>query len=104
MWNGEALKGLRKKRGINQTELAAMLGTTQQLISKWEKNNVTHSPKNVHHIATTLGVDEEELFRITERPRLSDEDVDRIAAKMLEKTLEKMLEKLLEKLKEEVRA
>lgn len=97
IWNGEILKKIRKTRGINQTELAAMIGTSQQLISRWEKNDVEPSKKYLERLSMALEVDAEELFGITKMPRLSfNEDVDRLAAKLLEKMLEKMLEKLKE--------
>lgn len=38
---GEKLKAYRKAKGISQEELAAILGTSKQVISRYEKNQRT---------------------------------------------------------------
>lgn len=39
VWNGEEIKKMRKRFGLNQTELAERLGTVQQQVSAWESEN-----------------------------------------------------------------
>jgi DNA-binding transcriptional regulator YiaG len=35
-WDGELIRAARKKHGLNQEELAALLGCRQQTVSEWE--------------------------------------------------------------------
>jgi DNA-binding transcriptional regulator YiaG len=46
-WNKDTIKALRKHIGVNQTELAFMMGSGsyQQTISRWERG--THAPSKM---------------------------------------------------------
>lgn len=35
-WNGEKLRAWRLEQGLNQQQLAALLGCTHQKVSRWE--------------------------------------------------------------------
>lgn len=46
MQKGERIKRLRKEKGITQSEMAKLLCTTKQTISKYEKGIVTNIPSD----------------------------------------------------------
>lgn len=46
MTKGDRIRDLRKARKITQIEMARMLNTTKQTISKYEKNIVTNIPSD----------------------------------------------------------
>ncbi|MES2046723.1 MAG: helix-turn-helix transcriptional regulator [Pseudomonadota bacterium] len=50
------LRELRLARGLTQKELAALLGTTQQTIGRWETGSSAPSVKSLDHLAHALGV------------------------------------------------
>ena len=53
---GYHLKNLRKQRGLSQDELAALLGTTKQVISRYENNQRVPRLSVVSDYAHKLGV------------------------------------------------
>lgn len=55
MSKGERIRDLRKAKGITQIEMAKLLSTTKQTISKYENGIVTNIPSDrVEAIATIL--------------------------------------------------
>ena len=55
MSKGERIKALRKAKGITQIEMARLLSTTKQTISKYENGIVTNIPSDrVEALATIL--------------------------------------------------
>ena len=46
MSKGDRIKDLRKAKGITQVEMARLLSTTKQTISKYEKGIVTNIPSD----------------------------------------------------------
>ena len=60
---GELIKAARKRRGLTQTQLAAMLGTTHQSVERWE-NSKTDGVKacTMRKICAVLGVTPNYLF------------------------------------------
>ena len=53
---GDILKQLRKQRGLSQAELAALLGTTKQVISRYETKQRVPRLSVVSQFAAKLGV------------------------------------------------
>lgn len=53
---GDILKQLRKERGLSQDELAALLGTTKQVISRYETKQRVPRLSVVRQFAAQLGV------------------------------------------------
>lgn len=69
MTNGERIKNYREQKGISQTDLADMVGTTKQTIFKYENNIVTNIPSDkVEKIAAALGVSPADLLGWEKRP------------------------------------
>lgn len=53
---GERVANLRKKRSLNQEELARLLLVKQCTVSRWESGEVTISAEEAGKIAKTLNV------------------------------------------------
>ena len=53
---GDILKQLRKERGLSQDELAALLGTTKQVISRYETKKRVPRLSVVADFAQKLGL------------------------------------------------
>lgn len=56
------LRNMRRARTLNQTELARLVGVTQETISKAERGALKLSPDVQARIATVLGAARQELF------------------------------------------
>ncbi|HEX2039520.1 MAG TPA: helix-turn-helix transcriptional regulator [Acidimicrobiales bacterium] len=54
---GELLRRRREARGLEQAELARLLGVTQQTVSKWETGVTVPRPSRVAALARALGLD-----------------------------------------------
>lgn len=52
---GEAVRQLRKERGLSHDQLAAVLGTSRQRIIAWEKGDSAISDKYAHGLAAWSG-------------------------------------------------
>jgi transcriptional regulator with XRE-family HTH domain len=67
---GENIRKLRKAKGLTQTELAEKLGTTQFVITNYERGRNNPTTAKMPEIAKALGVTLEELYGLkgAERP------------------------------------
>lgn len=54
---GELLRSRREAQGLEQAELARMLGVTQQTVSKWETGVTVPRPARVSTLARVLELD-----------------------------------------------
>lgn len=63
---GEALKYQREISGLNQTELAKKVGTSQQNIGRWENNEVLPNIDFCVRLATFYGISVNELLGISD--------------------------------------
>jgi transcriptional regulator with XRE-family HTH domain len=68
---GELVRDVRKEAGLSQAELAAILGTKQSVVSRWERGHETPRIETLVEILRACGF-EADLVR---RPR--DTGVDR---------------------------
>ena len=59
---GDRIRGARKKKGLNQRELAKMVGVSAQAISKYENNIITPASNNLLKISKALEVKTEYLI------------------------------------------
>ena len=64
---GKNIAESRKKRGLTQEELGAMLGVTNQAVSKWENRTSLPDITLLPAIAEALGVTLNDLYGIAER-------------------------------------
>lgn len=71
---GENLRRLREERGLNQTELAEILGTTKQSVNRYEKNLREPNIKTASEFAKRLGVPLHVLTGEQAAPSPSSED------------------------------
>lgn len=73
MTKGERLARLRQERGFTQSELAKLLHTTKQTISKYEKNIVTNIPSDrVEDLSRILGTTPEYIMGWEEAQKNND--------------------------------
>lgn len=78
---GERLARLRKARGITQIEMASRLGTTQSIISQYERGEFRLHAELVSRLAEILDVSADELLGIehrkkkTPQPSLTTQDM-----------------------------
>lgn len=67
------VRELRKKRGIQQKELAISIGVSQPTVSDWESNKTDPSGERLKKLAEFFGVDELVILgkgNIVEKPEL----------------------------------
>jgi DNA-binding XRE family transcriptional regulator len=57
----EKIKQLRQEKGVSQSKLAKMVGTTQQLVNQWENNQKEPRLYNCINLADIFGVSLDEL-------------------------------------------
>lgn len=53
---GKRLRCLRKERGLTQDDIAAAIGVSRQIISRWERNEAVPKAGNLTALADTLGI------------------------------------------------
>jgi transcriptional regulator with XRE-family HTH domain len=58
---GERLRRSRRERGINQTEIALVLGVSQPTISYWESDRKI--PRHLRAVAAAYGIPFRELIQ-----------------------------------------
>lgn len=91
---GDKLRIIRLNRGLNQTELAKLLGTTKQCICRYERSEREPSLKKAMEFAEKLGISVTDLV---------DENIIMLESKKKEKDLDDQLVELLTQLsKDEV--
>lgn len=61
MQRGEKIRELRRKKGLNQTDLAKIIGLTQGYISDIERGRQPPSPKFVMKISEPLEISKDDL-------------------------------------------
>jgi len=66
---GERLCAIRQKRGYSQTQLAEMIGVTQQAYAGWERSTVALRPEDIAKLAEALKVSTDELFGLEAKAR-----------------------------------
>lgn len=63
---GERIKELRKARGMNQEQLAELLGTTKQTVSRYEKGNRQANQDVLFQLSNIFNVSIDDLFPATD--------------------------------------
>lgn len=63
---GEQIKGLRMCNGLNQVEMAKILGVTKQSVSNWENENIMPSIDMLVKIAKFFRVSTDYLLGLSE--------------------------------------
>jgi transcriptional regulator with XRE-family HTH domain len=65
---GTRIRELRKERGLSQGELAEKLGTSQKVISDYERERTSPPKHRLPHIARFFGLSIDALLDIQEEP------------------------------------
>lgn len=82
---GERLKNIRLSKGMSQDEFAALLGTSKQVISRYENNLRVPKLTIATKYAEALNISLSELVEDAEQPADSDgllEEFDRLFGKL----------------------
>lgn len=66
---GERLCAIRQQRGYSQTQLAEMIGVTQQAYAGWERSTVALRPQDIARLAEALKVSTDELLGLEAKPK-----------------------------------
>lgn len=66
---GRALRELRLKRGMTQQQLADLLGTSKQVVSRYESGQNSPKVKTIQEYATKLGIPVERLLKTEDEIR-----------------------------------
>lgn len=85
------IKELRKKKGIQQKELAIEIGVTQPTVSDWESNKKDPSGERLKKLAEYFGVDE---LVILGRNLYVPEDPEVCGKSETDQIIERLLQKL----------
>ena len=77
---GERILRLRKKRGWSQRELGKHVGTSDQVISRYERGEMTPSVEAAARIAEALGVSLDYLAGLSEADQMDRRMLKRLDA------------------------
>ena len=69
---GNYIYDQRQKRGLSQSELAALLGVSNKAVSKWENGRAKPTTNTLRKLAAVLGTDVDELLKIREERKPMD--------------------------------
>lgn len=75
---GEQIKSLRMCKGLNQVELAKILGVTKQSVSNWENENIMPSIDMLIKIAKFFSVSTDYLLGISENHALNTDGLSEL--------------------------
>ncbi|WP_309714421.1 helix-turn-helix transcriptional regulator [Armatimonas sp.] len=64
---GELLSVLRQRAGVSQRQVARIVGVTQNLVFKWEKDECWPNNENLHTFCFAIGASQDELVFLTTR-------------------------------------
>jgi len=64
---GDTVRTLRLKKGLNQTQFAALLGTTQAHVARLEKGNTDPQRSTCKRMREVLGISADKLDEIMDR-------------------------------------
>ncbi|MGN9821918.1 helix-turn-helix transcriptional regulator [Streptomyces sp. SD11] len=84
----ERLRHLRRKRGLTQSQLAALLGCSRSAVSTWETTGRLPLPNRLQHLASVLGVPVSDLIEQEESFSLRSL---RIGAGLLQKDVARLI-------------
>lgn len=66
---GERLAAARRRAGLSQDQIAAIVGKTRQAVSKWERDEAQPSQEDLLRLSDALGVSVAYLLGETDEPR-----------------------------------
>ena len=88
------VKELRRKKGIQQKELALEIGVTQPTVSDWEQNKKDPSGERLKRLAEYFGVDELVILGKGSAQLFIPEDPAKCGKSETEQIIERLLAKL----------
>ena len=88
------VKELRKKKGIQQKELALEIGVSRPTVSEWESNKKDPSGERLHRLAEFFGVDELVILGRGQTGLFVPEDPKVIGKSETDQIIERLLKQL----------
>lgn len=88
------IRELRKKKGIQQKELAIAIGVSCPTVSAWESNKKDPSGERLNKLAKYFNVDELVILGRAQPPLFIPEDPNIVGKSETEQIIERLLEKL----------
>jgi transcriptional regulator with XRE-family HTH domain len=77
---GRRVADRRKRARLTQAELAERIGVSTESVSRLERGAVIPSLARLEAVATALGVELPDLFRVADRETQKDRAIDRLLA------------------------
>lgn len=90
---GEQIKNLRMDKGLNQVELAKILGVTKQSVSNWENENIMPSVDMLIKIANFFSVSTDYLLGLSEEHALNTEGLSELQIAHIQTLIDDILQK-----------
>ena len=88
------VRELRKKKGIQQKELALEIGVSRPTVSEWESNKKDPSGERLHRLAEFFGVDELVILGRGQTGLFVPEDPKVIGKSETDQIIERLLKQL----------
>ena len=83
MGYGEVIRKAREAKGLNQTELANLLGVSRVAITNYELGNNPPTYENVKKLSEILGISEQDLFDPSKKEDIAKQEIEKNPKKYL---------------------
>ena len=88
---GERIARARERMGISQTQLAELIGVSQQVVTRWERKHANIQSQYLVKLATTLQISTDELLGLKE-PAAAPKQPGNTVEKRLQKKIQEISE------------
>ncbi len=89
---GEQIRSLRVNKGLNQVELAKILGVTKQSVSNWENENIMPSIDMLVKISNYFSVSTDYLLGLSEKHSLNTDGLTELQIAHIQTLIDDILQ------------
>ena len=89
---GEQIRNLRVNKGLNQVELAKILGVTKQSVSNWENENIMPSIDMLVKISNYFSVSTDYLLGLSEKHSLNTDGLTELQIAHIQTLIDDILQ------------